>query len=82
MDGCEFSTRFECDFSHQGCVDLVDSFEHKGPNGLHMCMVFEVLGPNVLALIKKYDFKGWKNKSEDFFTVVVVQYDCKFPIVP
>ncbi len=24
------------------CVRLLDSFEHSGPNGRHMCMVFEV----------------------------------------
>lgn len=41
-----------------GVVQLVDYFEHVGPNGKHVCMVFETMGPNVLALIKKYDFKG------------------------
>ncbi len=25
------------------CVRLLDSFDHSGPNGLHVCMVFEVL---------------------------------------
>ena len=24
------------------CVQLLDSFDHRGPNGLHVCMVFEV----------------------------------------
>ena len=24
------------------CVRLLDSFDHRGPNGLHVCMVFEV----------------------------------------
>jgi serine/threonine-protein kinase SRPK3 len=33
-------------------------FEHSGPNGRHVCMVFEVLGDNLLALIKRYDYKG------------------------
>lgn len=29
-----------------------------GPNGKHMCMTFEVMGPNVLTLIKQYDYHG------------------------
>lgn len=41
-----------------GVVQLVDYFEHYGPNGKHVCMVFETMGPNLLALIKKYNFKG------------------------
>jgi serine/threonine-protein kinase SRPK3 len=39
-------------------VKLVDAFDHKGPNGLHACMAFEVLGDNLLALIKRYDYRG------------------------
>jgi serine/threonine protein kinase len=41
-----------------GVVTLLDQFEHTGPNGKHVCMVFETMGPNVLALIKRYNFKG------------------------
>jgi len=41
-----------------GVVQLMDYFEHYGPNGKHVCMVFETMGPNVLALIKRYNFKG------------------------
>lgn len=47
--------------SHPGkahVVQLLDSFEHKGPNGLHVCMVFEVLGENLLGLIKRYNHRG------------------------
>lgn len=40
------------------CCRLLDWFEHSGPHGRHICMVFEVLGDNLLALIKKYDYKG------------------------
>ena len=25
---------------------------------MHVCMVFEVLGDNLLALIKRYDYRG------------------------
>lgn len=39
-------------------VSLLDSFEHKGPNGTHMCMVFEVLGENLLGLIKRWNHRG------------------------
>merc|ERR1711920_991180 len=41
-----------------GVVQLFDYFEHNGPHGRHVCMVFETMGPNVLALIKRYNFKG------------------------
>mmetsp|Transcript_87734 Transcript_87734/g.165447 ORF Transcript_87734/g.165447 Transcript_87734/m.165447 type:complete len:603 (-) Transcript_87734:268-2076(-) len=41
-----------------GVVQLIDYFEHFGPHGKHVCMVFETMGPNVLALIKQYNFKG------------------------
>ncbi|KAE9365567.1 kinase-like protein [Stipitochalara longipes BDJ] len=39
-------------------VSLLDSFEHKGPNGTHVCMVFEVLGENLLGLIKRWNHRG------------------------
>ncbi|WVR07352.1 hypothetical protein IAU60_004393 [Kwoniella sp. DSM 27419] len=39
-------------------VGLVDNFKHTGPNGNHVCMVFEVLGENLLGLIKRYQHRG------------------------
>ena len=39
-------------------VSLLDSFEHKGPHGNHVCMVFEVLGENLLGLIKRWNHRG------------------------
>lgn len=39
-------------------VSLLDSFTHIGPNGTHVCMVFEVLGENLLGLIRRYHHKG------------------------
>ncbi|KIV89920.1 hypothetical protein, variant [Exophiala mesophila] len=39
-------------------VSLLDSFQHEGPNGLHVCMVFEVLGENLLGLIKRWNHRG------------------------
>ena len=39
-------------------VRLWDSFKHSGPNGVHVCMLFEPMGPNLLALIKHYNYRG------------------------
>ncbi|TYZ66666.1 hypothetical protein PybrP1_007484 [[Pythium] brassicae (nom. inval.)] len=39
-------------------VRLIDSFTHAGPNGNHVCMVFEMLGDNLLTLIKYYNYRG------------------------
>ncbi|KAK3814294.1 MAG: serine/threonine protein kinase, CMGC family [Benniella sp.] len=39
-------------------VELLDHFMHRGPNGSHVCMVFEVLGENLLSVIKRYRHRG------------------------
>ena len=39
-------------------VQLLNSFLHYGPHGKHVCMVFEVLGVNLLEIIKRYEYKG------------------------
>jgi hypothetical protein len=39
-------------------VQLLDCFDHAGPNGVHVCMVFEMLGCNLLSVIKRYDYRG------------------------
>lgn len=39
-------------------ISFLDHFRHKGPNGTHICMVFEVLGENLLGLIKRHQNKG------------------------
>ena len=49
------------DADHPGrrhVVSLLDHFRHDGPNGSHVCMVFEVLGENLLGLIKRYQNRG------------------------
>ena len=49
------------DVNHPGrrhCVSLLDHFRHNGPHGSHVCMVFEVLGENLLGLIKRYQHRG------------------------
>lgn len=51
----------EANKSHPGrahVVSLLDSFNHKGPHGMHVCMVFEVLGENLLGLIKRWNHRG------------------------
>jgi hypothetical protein len=39
-------------------VQLLDNFKITGPNGVHVCMVFEVLGNNLLKLIIKSNYHG------------------------
>jgi len=39
-------------------VHLIDSFEHQGPNGIHIGMVFEILGCNLLSIVRLYKSKG------------------------
>ena len=39
-------------------VMLLNSFMHDGPNGRHFVMVFEILGVNLLEVMKRYDYKG------------------------
>lgn len=47
--------------SHPGrdyIVSYLDSFQHVGPEETHICMVFEPLGENLLALIERNKAKG------------------------
>ena len=39
-------------------VQLLNSFLHTGANGTHFVMVFEILGVNLLEIMKRYDYKG------------------------
>ena len=39
-------------------VLMLDHFEHRGVNGLHHVMCFEVLGPTLLSLIKQTNYQG------------------------
>eukprot|EP00535_Pseudo-nitzschia_heimii_P010784 CAMPEP_0197197190 /NCGR_PEP_ID=MMETSP1423-20130617/32737_1 /TAXON_ID=476441 /ORGANISM="Pseudo-nitzschia heimii, Strain UNC1101" /LENGTH=1030 /DNA_ID=CAMNT_0042651007 /DNA_START=343 /DNA_END=3435 /DNA_ORIENTATION=- len=40
------------------CATLHDSFFHSGSNGRHMCMVFSMLGCNLLSVIKTFSYRG------------------------
>uniref|UniRef100_A0A915LVJ1 non-specific serine/threonine protein kinase n=1 Tax=Meloidogyne javanica TaxID=6303 RepID=A0A915LVJ1_MELJA len=46
------------DMALQRVVQLLDHFTVSGVNGVHVCMVFEVLGCNLLKLILKSDYQG------------------------
>ncbi|EOA23746.1 hypothetical protein CARUB_v10016959mg [Capsella rubella] len=49
----------EGDSGDKKCVvKLLDHFKHSGPNGKHVCMVFEYLGDNLLSVIKYSDYRG------------------------
>jgi len=39
-------------------VSFLDSFSHQGPEAAHVCIVFEPLGENLLALIERNKKKG------------------------
>lgn len=45
-------------FTNPPVVMLLDHFYVRGPNGKHVCMVFEVLGANLLKAIKRFDYLG------------------------
>eukprot|EP01017_Pseudomicrothorax_dubius_P032811 TRINITY_DN4333_c0_g1_i5.p1 TRINITY_DN4333_c0_g1~~TRINITY_DN4333_c0_g1_i5.p1 ORF type:complete len:380 (-),score=34.15 TRINITY_DN4333_c0_g1_i5:39-1178(-) len=47
-------------FGRDDCqvLQLLNSFIYKGPYGNHFCMVFEILGVNLLEIIKRYNYKG------------------------
>ncbi|KAM3399009.1 serine/threonine-protein kinase SRPK [Capsicum galapagoense] len=58
-------------------VKLLDHFKHSGPNGQHVCMVFEYLGDNLLTLIKYSDYRGLaiqKVKEICFHVLVGLDY--------
>lgn len=42
------------DLSASYIIQLLDSFKHEGPNGVHQCLVFELLGPSVEHVIDDY----------------------------
>ncbi|KAJ1397799.1 Serine/threonine-protein kinase, active site [Sesbania bispinosa] len=49
----------EGDHDDKKCVvKLLDHFKHSGPNGLHVCLVFEFLGDNLLTLVKYSGYRG------------------------
>ena len=39
-------------YKHVVC--LLDEFRHAGPHGVHVCLVFEVMGEDLVALVRRY----------------------------
>ncbi|XP_076447214.1 SRSF protein kinase 3-like isoform X2 [Babylonia areolata] len=48
----------ETDPAREKSVQLLDDFKISGVNGTHVCMVFEVLGYNLLKLIIRSNYQG------------------------
>ena len=48
----------EADPYRERCVQLLDDFKISGVNGTHVCMVFEVLGHNLLKFIIRSNYQG------------------------
>ena len=49
----------EFGYNYDPCIiALTDNFFHTGPYGKHACMGFEVLGENLLKVIKRYNYRG------------------------
>lgn len=40
------------------CMYMMDHFQFNGPHGKHIGMVFEIMGSNLLTIMKKYDWEG------------------------
>eukprot|EP00628_Pelagophyceae_sp_CCMP2097_P040331 CAMPEP_0184257430 /NCGR_PEP_ID=MMETSP0977-20130417/9383_1 /TAXON_ID=483370 /ORGANISM="non described non described, Strain CCMP2097" /LENGTH=754 /DNA_ID=CAMNT_0026563039 /DNA_START=15 /DNA_END=2276 /DNA_ORIENTATION=- len=46
------------DYDNPRLVKLLDHFEHVGPHGRHVCMIFEMLGANLLSVIRESEYRG------------------------
>jgi serine/threonine protein kinase len=55
------------------CVQLLDDFKVAGVNGTHVCMVFEVLGHNLLKLIIRSNYRGIPISNVKTITKQVLQ---------
>mmetsp|Transcript_7743 Transcript_7743/g.7192 ORF Transcript_7743/g.7192 Transcript_7743/m.7192 type:complete len:234 (-) Transcript_7743:946-1647(-) len=57
--GEDLKTDFmEVNRDHTHNLQMFDWFFHHSLNGRHFVMVFEVLGTNLLSIVKKYDYRG------------------------
>ncbi|KAL9129172.1 MAG: hypothetical protein Q9217_002312 [Psora testacea] len=47
-------------------MNLLGNFKQNGPNGTHLCLVFEAMGPNVASMVESFQSKdrymGWYPK--------------------
>ena len=66
MDEIDILTKIHKNYAHPKwqfgdkthIVKILNHFMHKGPNGNHICLIFELLGANMIHLMKYYEFKG------------------------
>ncbi|KAH3765529.1 Protein kinase dsk1 [Pelomyxa schiedti] len=54
------------------CAHLLDHFRITGPHGTHVCMAFEVLGSNLLDLIKAYRYRGIPTPIVKYITAQIL----------
>lgn len=59
-------------------VSLLDDFKVAGIHGVHVCMVFEVLGCNLLKLITKSNYRGIPLQNVKNITKQVIITLCLF----
>ncbi|OQE28558.1 hypothetical protein PENSTE_c003G08400 [Penicillium steckii] len=59
LEGCS-----QGELSSNYLAQLIDDFIHEGPNGVHKCLVFELLGPPVDKVLQDYREFGDKLDSE------------------
>lgn len=52
------ATHSQGDISSKHIVQLFDEFLHQGPNGIHQCLVFELLGPTLITVVNDYHAVG------------------------
>ena len=50
-------------------VQLLDDFLHKGPNGCHQCLVFELLGPTVDIIVNDCHKEGERLDTETLLKI-------------
>ncbi len=50
--------KMEVTRAHTHNLQMFDQFFHYAQNGKHSVMAFEVLGKNLLSLIKQHNYKG------------------------
>ncbi|KAF5536840.1 cmgc srpk kinase [Fusarium napiforme] len=52
--------------SAQYITQLLDEFEHEGPNGTHKCLVFEAMGPSFcqMLLFPPGRYREWEDKEQ------------------
>jgi serine/threonine-protein kinase SRPK3 len=64
---------FSSNSQNSNIVNLLDSFSHRGPNGRHFVLVFEILGVNLLEMVKSYEYRGIPLKILRPFLIQILQ---------